>query len=522
MNFLGNIFSATLNSRKFSGVQELILFSLIILLAATLRFTGICFDSLWLDESYQSMVGAFGHGPPNFTQPRAEKFLFKFENPASTAEVLSQFRSVDPLCPPLYAVLLNYWMKMFSGGDLAVRSLSALLSTLSVSGILFFCKSILNSRAAIFAGLLAAISPFAIHYAQEARMYSLVEFCAVLSGCSLILILKNDSIRQKTFLLLTLYIVSTWAMINSHYTSLFLAAAEGGCAVLYLLWKRRWALLLWLSLSWAATLLLWIPWLSLFLVSANSRKESFYVAREGTLLWPFYALFVRIPVNWLTFICGQRVVAYAVPTYAGAAIFLANSLIMFLKPSREKFALGALWLWALVPALGLWLIDTVENHRVIEVARYTIFSAPAIFMLAGYGLSELISWRKFFIWLALIQVFFASVNLIYTHTVHQREPWKEMAATVEQLVNPDELLLISQHYDLACLNRYLTKPRLQQGVSPAMGQEQIANIVRNRQSFALITAQDGESIKSLIPTEFKLIKKVDYSHGLHLRLFQKE
>ncbi len=500
-----------------------IAFSLIILLAAGLRFSGICFDSLWLDESYQSMVGAFGHGPINLTAEAAGRMtLFRFEEPATIAELLANFRTVDPLCPPLYAVLLNRWMSCFGQNDFVVRSLSVLISTISVASLCYFCQRLLSTRAAIFAGLLAAISPFSIHYAQEARMYSLVELTGLVSGACLVLVLRDGIKPLSAKFLLPLYAVSTWAMINSHYTALFQAAAEGILSLSYLLWNRQWRLLLALSAAWLATALLCLPWLPMFLVSAGSRNESFYVAKKANLAWAVYALVLRVPVNWLSYLCGQKVVAYAIPTYITGAIMLLLSAKDLLKSSSEQFALRALWLWALVPAGGLWLIDVMEGHRVIEVARYTIFTAPAIFMLAAYGLSEAISWRRAFAWLAAIHFFFAGVNIVYLHVVHQREAWKEMAAAVELNVEPTRLLLISQHYDLVCLNRYLTKARLQQGVSPAMGEKVIKNILSNNKSFALLTAQDGETMASMIPPEFKLEKRFDYAHGLHLRLYSRD
>lgn len=500
-----------------------IVFSLIILLAAGLRFSGICFDSLWLDESYQSMVGAFGQGAIDLSaDPGGKMLLFRFSSPASTEQLLANFRSVDPLCPPLYAVLLNKWMICYGQSDFAVRALSVLLSTSSVALLCYFSRSLLTTKSAIFAGLLAALSPFSIHYAQEARMYSLVELNGLISGACLILLVRDGigPLRSKIFL--PLYVISTWAMVNSHYTSLFQAAAEGILSVIYLLWNKQWRMLLILTGAWIATALLWIPWLPLFFVSAGSRTESFYVAQKANLAWALYALFIRIPVNWLSFLCGQKVVAYAIPSYITAAIMLLLSARDLFKSSKQHFALCALWLWAIVPAGGLWLIDVLEGHRVIEVARYIIFTAPAIFMLAGYGLSEAISWRRACVWIAAVHFFFAGINVAYSHIVHQREPWKDMAATVELQVPADKLLLVSQHYDLVCLNRYLTKARLQRGVSPAMGDSAIRDIVSKTDSFALLTAQDGETMASMIPAEFKLDKRFDYSHGLHLRLYSRQ
>jgi 4-amino-4-deoxy-L-arabinose transferase-like glycosyltransferase len=499
--------------------KEWIAFCLIICLGLILRFSGLCFDSLWLDESYQSLAGASGHGPADFTSERNEKFLFHFAPPAPVPQMLQRFRSVDPLCPPLYALLLNRWITLFGAGDFTLRSLSAILSALSLLATFIFCRTWLGVKAALFAILLLAVSPFDIHYAQEARMYSLVMLLSLISTSSLLLFLRDFHKKGKIWPL-PLYTVATCAAINSHYTALFLAAAQGCATTIYLCYRKSYRQLALMTVSWLSVALLWLPWVPMFLQSAGSRKESFYVSRTPDLIWPIKTLFLRLPLNWLIFLSGQRVVAYAAGLYAtSACLLLAAARSTFSRDNDKRGELLALWVWALLPALGLWLIDVVENHRVVEVARYVIYTAPAISMLAGWGLASLLPNKKVFYAVLSLHLVFAACNLFYTHTVKQREPWQQMAETVEKLVPPDEMLVISQHYDIACLDRYLPQPRLQLGMSPAMGRDVVQTKLKAFKSFALITAQDGESIKDLVPGSFKIKQQVDLSHGLHLRLY---
>ncbi|MBX9689386.1 MAG: glycosyltransferase family 39 protein, partial [Candidatus Obscuribacterales bacterium] len=450
-----------------------------------------------------------------------ERILFAFQNPASTNELLKNFRSVDPLCPPLYAVSLNRWIELFGSSDTALRSLSLCFSIFSLLALMLFCRALLGTRTALLAGFLQAISPFDIHYAQEARMYSLVALNAVLSGGSLILLLKAELKSKKAAFLLPLYTISSWALLNSHYTALFLLATEALAGSAYLIYKRRWSMLAALSASGLLVVLLWLPWLPMFLQSAASRKESFYVARKADLIWPLKGL-LRIFINWLIFLSGQRVYAAAAGIYASSALLLALSVKTFFGRDAEKrFELGALFLWAAVPALLIWCIDILENHRVVEVARYLIFTEAAIFALSAFALSRLFELKKLLLFrcLLLFQLSFALLNLYSCHTVRQREPWQEMAQKVEQLVPPEKTLYIAQPYDIVCLDRYLLKPRKQMGISPAMGKARIESLLEPENEFALLTAQEGESIKELLPPKFQLQEELNLSHGLHLRLY---
>src|ERR1700712_3842203 len=75
--------------------------------------------------------------------------------------------------PPLYYLLLHVWMLIFGAGDVAVRSLTVLMSVAFVVTIVFAARRFAGERAAWCVLVLAASSSFAVRYASETRMYSL-------------------------------------------------------------------------------------------------------------------------------------------------------------------------------------------------------------------------------------------------------------------------------------------------------------------------------------------------------------
>lgn len=686
--------------------KQLLYFVTIFLLAASVRFAGITFDSLWLDESYQSLVGAYGQGVPDLLSARQHPYRFQFGKPAETNAVLANFRKVDPLCPPLYAVSLNAWIKQFGDSDLAIRSLSAVVSCLSVVALFVLVLSLFGAQIALVAALVQALSPFDVHYAQEARMYSMVVLFSILSFAFLTGILKQtvdwrrwspvkaasrpplsgppdsrdlgegtDGVhysgtesggmvgckiakrpvvenratfgryRTGTVAALTFaYAASAWALVNSHYTGLFVLLFQIALSACWILATRQWSLFFWLSPAFLLTAIFSLPWLPLFLQSAGYRKESFYVTRAATFWWPFYALFFKIPVNWESFLSGTRVGGYAIPVYVTAALSMVSAAVAgcrvvfealvadyglsssrVARPSvegrypassysvenqstalnkadmvqvagvvvthsvhepaqvrcleaeapgtvvsstsataikakergdcsvsapvgdcsaplaasglkgfpgllaclerpgwsMEKSFFLSVWMWALLPAAGIWVMDVLEGRKVVEIARYTIGTAPAVYILAGVGFA-LIAKRFRRGWLLLaFHSLFCIANLYYLHNVHQREPWREMAATVEKICKSDDLLVVSEYYNIACLDRYLSRPYLQLGGSPAMGASYVQKMVAGRQRFILITAQEGEFIKDLLPAEFRCMQHIDLRHGVHLRVYER-
>ncbi len=548
--------------------EELKAILTVLLLAAGLRFAGITFDSFWLDESYQTLASTVGQRIPDFTAVVDPPFLFHFGETRPLPELLSNFRQVDPLCPPLYPVILNRWITLFGDSDLAVRSLSAVLSTVSVAAIFWCARLMFGPGPALFTALLQTVSPFDIHYAQEARMYSLAILLAALSCGSFFKILSATPIKRSAgacAAALAAYVISTWALINTNYTALFLALFQGLFGLWFCITRRQWSLLALLATAWAAVLILWLPWFDMFRQAAAVRSGSFYVARTPSWWWPVWALVVRIPLNWIVFLAGKKVVAYAVPIYVTSACFLVSALwstipnrlshrlrkrVPAIGSSSESdtgpaegeagldpgsagilpapYAATFVWCWAVVPALFVWLVDVIEHHRVIEVSRYVSATAPAIYILAGLGLASInTSWiyrrpspAVVTRIILMVHVAFALVNNVHDHAVHQREPWRDIAAEVESLCRSDQLILVSQYYDIACLDRYLTQPMLQVGVSPAQGPDHVAKILAGRTDFWLVTAQEGEQITGMIPPHFRPKHHVHLSHGLHLRRYE--
>ncbi|MDQ3294343.1 MAG: YraN family protein, partial [Actinomycetota bacterium] len=83
--------------------------------------------------------------------------------------------------PPLYYFLLHWWMNLFGEGDAEVRSLSGVLAVAALPLAWLVGRRVGGRRVAWATSLLLALSPFAVRYATETRMYALV-ILLVLAG----------------------------------------------------------------------------------------------------------------------------------------------------------------------------------------------------------------------------------------------------------------------------------------------------------------------------------------------------
>ena len=77
---------------------------------------------------------------------------------------------------PLYNLTMPYWRHAFGDSEFAVRSFSTLVSIGAVALIVLTAYYLFGRVHAIWTGVLAATSSFAVYYSQEARPYALLLF----------------------------------------------------------------------------------------------------------------------------------------------------------------------------------------------------------------------------------------------------------------------------------------------------------------------------------------------------------
>ncbi|MDX6551878.1 MAG: mannosyltransferase, partial [Gaiellales bacterium] len=123
--------------------------------------------------------------------------------------------------PPLYYVLLHGWMSIVGEGDTAVRSLSGVFAVVALPLAWFAGRRVGGLVTAWAFVALLALSPFAIRYGTETRMYSLV-MVLVLVGYLLV----ANSLEHSSVPRLASIAVVTGALLLTHYWALWLIAAS--------------------------------------------------------------------------------------------------------------------------------------------------------------------------------------------------------------------------------------------------------------------------------------------------------
>ena len=135
--------------------------------------------------------------------------------------------------PPLYYLLAWLWSKLFGTGEVGLRSLSALIGTLTVPAAYLAARELSSVRAGLVAAALVAFNPYLVWYSQQARSYALVVLF-IAWGLYFFARCLSDPSRRN----LGLWATASALALGSHYFAAFLIGAQG----LWLVarsWPRR-------------------------------------------------------------------------------------------------------------------------------------------------------------------------------------------------------------------------------------------------------------------------------------------
>jgi hypothetical protein len=239
--------------------------------------------------------------------------------------------------PPLYYVLLHGWIDAFGTGDVAVRALAGVISVLTLP-VVWFCGRRIGRPGApgpisadppaarLTAGiavLLFAASPFAIRYATESRMYSLVILEVLLGYLAIRRVFERPSLGRMAGAALVVA-----AMLYTQYWNIYLLFVVG-VAVLWLTFKGRTpeqrhaarATLV----AMIAGVILFLPWLPTFLYQ---RKHTGTPWGDGQV--PFAAF--RVAIDQFA---GGTSLVHAFASFLGLLLFVLLLLGAFGKASSS-------------------------------------------------------------------------------------------------------------------------------------------------------------------------------------------
>jgi 4-amino-4-deoxy-L-arabinose transferase-like glycosyltransferase len=134
--------------------------------------------------------------------------------------MLDNLRTVD-VHPPLHHILLWGTLRLIGDGELAVRVPSLIAGTAMIPVLYAAATELYDRRAGMAAAALAAVAPFAVWYADEARMYAMFMLFALLALWMQVRIIRGAGTGSWLG-----FVVSAAALIYTQYFGLLFVATQ--------------------------------------------------------------------------------------------------------------------------------------------------------------------------------------------------------------------------------------------------------------------------------------------------------
>jgi uncharacterized membrane protein len=466
----------------------------VIAVAAALRLLTLSARSLWLDE-FASWVFA-------------------------SRDLQGVLRS-EPTNPPLYYLILHFWIGLFGSAEWALRSLSVVPSVASVWLVWRLGRRLCNREVALIAAVYQSVSTFQIYYAQEARCFSLLTSFLLIAAICLWSALNTGAPRQRCFWFAG-YTISVALALYTHFITCFFVAGFG----LFVLLRRRKNLIPSATAT-AIAVALFFPWLQQMLAAGRSGGQ---VRRY---------LMLKLPQAYFSFLYGDTLLPLddeaashiretLVANWwilAAAAVFVAV-LAPFGWRAVKRWGDGMLFVLTCCTAPVL-LAFLVSFKIMLFDERYLIGASPFLYVAVAAAVWELWSFirRREVSRAALAAastacaahccLLLVSLFHYYFDPRYGKEEWRAAAAYIDSLaVGQKAILVYDPDYLWPCYTYYAKRsfPDLRL-TGPVMAELQrldgaLADATRGVEAVLLVRSHDdGDEALNVMRRRF-----VEQSH----------
>jgi uncharacterized membrane protein len=275
--------------------------------------------------------------------------------------------------PPLHHLVLWLTIRAFGDSEFAVRLPSLIAGTLVIPVLYELGRELYDRRTGLIAAAFAAASPLLVWYSQEVRMYAFVTLFGLLALLTQLRVMRNG-----TMLNWAAYILSTAALLWSHYFGLLLIGVQQIIFIAVLIHrKRRGEPIKPLALGFAYSAAILVMQLIALVVFARHQFQSTHAAAgspSGTYdPLSFYAVLAN--VAWALF--GYQPNALSVLLAAMWPLLLLLSLVLLGRGgSRQTLMLAAAAVVPVVLLLGVSVFD-----RSLFEVRYFLLTVPLLLLL---------------------------------------------------------------------------------------------------------------------------------------------
>ncbi len=334
--------------------STILIISILLLAATTLRLWHIDYQSLWLDEMHTML----------------------FSDPATSWAKYWQEIGAD-VHPPLYYTLLKVLFESIGYTSVMARAVSAIAGTLSIWAIFLLGREIRDNKLGLVAAAITTLNYYAISYSQEARNYMLAFLLVILSFLYLIRLLKTLQLKHSIW-----YGIYTLLLLYCHYYAVFVICAQVLIGLIFFINEEKANRIIFIkrfSLSAAIVTIGFLPWVR-FLSSVTEVKTTWIPMPSN-----------RFVIEYFNEYFGNS--ELLVPVFVVCILYYV--IYTLLSPLKSiKLKENPIWLGFIV--CGIWvsityLLPYLRSITAVPMlyGRYTIVVLPALIICIAYGIVQI-------------------------------------------------------------------------------------------------------------------------------------
>jgi uncharacterized membrane protein len=419
---------------KSSLIQtDKLLLPVILITGTVLRLLGINTRSFWLDETISAQQARL-----------------------PIAKLLSIL--LDSIHPPLYHILLHFWIKVVGNSEIALRSLSIFFGLASILAFYFAGKIFYKDKTAPVAAATVALSPFFIWYSQEARMYSLLILFTLISITSFYLAITQNKFRHWFT-----YIISITLALYTHYlaTLLFFFQITYFLIFAFSLYRnhstsKNLPLKQFLAVL-ILIVLLFSPWFTPYLAGKLGKSDitpTFYGwkgQRHDIRFDEILKILFSITLGYHT----KQTIKLAISTWP-FLIFVCLMMVQLIRPlSRPSHYLLFM---AAVPSLFLYILD--QWKPTLNARYFLIAIIPAYLLISHLLVKVTKNSSKKVVAIALISIaLIAWYDQTFNPNISMHFANREALSYVSRHLLPSDAIIISPFYMIQVIDYYLPEAR---------------------------------------------------------------
>jgi uncharacterized membrane protein len=360
----------------------------------------------------------------------------------------------DRHTPPFYYLLIHFWGRFVPLTEFGLRLFSVCMDVFNMLLLGLLCVRFTSKKLSLLVVSAYAISPFALYYAQEGRMYTLAVFFALLYTAAVERLVTAE--RRLTLWAIAGGLVLALGVYTHYYIALY---AFGVFTVAMFAVRHSRKRVTAIVSSGLLAVLLFAPWIPIALDLADSRGQTFRTHLFSVVPYTFFRFVVGYAVfplnmhtkdNLLGAVIAHApsvIAVFATLTLLGSTLIRGNTL-------RNRLLASAGWVLIVPMALGLLI--SLNVPMISE--RYLIVAFPAFLMLC-LGFQNFTKKRSvvvvglFFILLVVGDVAY------FFNPFFGKAQWREVAAHVERTLDVEGAVFVEPEYAAPVFQYYFRGPQ---------------------------------------------------------------